>query len=409
MNIRSTSLFRLVLALCFLAALGLTASAQIAVKGETVYPMNGPAIKDGVVLIRDGKIEKVGPAKQVQIPADYKVVSAKVVTPGLIDSHSVVGLSGYLNAPGDQDQLDRSHPVQPELRAIDAYNGRERLIEYLRGYGVTVLHTGPAPGALVPGQTMVVKTSAETVDQGVLNPATMVCVTLGANGLADAGRAPGTRSKEIAMLRAELIRAREYAVKMSAPEDKRPPRDLKLDVLVRVLNREEPLLVTAHKANDMLSALRLAKEFNVRLVFDGAAEAHLIVKEIKDSGFPVILHATMLRTGGEAENASFETASILRNAGIPVAIQSGYEAYVPKTRVVLFEAAVAAANGLKFEEALATITIDAAKILGVADRVGSLEPGKDADVAMFDGDPFEYTSHAVGVIINGKIVSSSPR
>lgn len=409
MNIRSTSLFRLVLAFCFLAALGLTASAQIAVRGETVYPMNGLAIKDGVVLIRDGKIEKVGPAKQVSIPADYKVVSAKVVTPGLIDSHSVVGLSGYLNAPGDQDQLDRSASVQPELRAIDAYNGRERLIEYLRGYGVTVLHTGPAPGALVPGQTMVVKTSAETVEQGVLNPTSMVCVTLGANGLADAGRAPGTRSKEIAMLRAELIRAREYAAKMSVPEDRRPPRDLKLDVLVRVLNREEPLLVTAHRANDMLSALRLAKEFNIRLVFDGAAEAHLIVKDIKESGFPVILHATMLRSGGEAENASFETASILRNAGIPVAIQSGYEPYVPKTRVVLFEAAAAAANGLKFEEALATITIDAAKILGVADRVGSLEPGKDADVAMFDGDPFEYTSHAVGVIINGKIVSSSPR
>lgn len=409
MNIRSTSLFRLVLALCFLAALSLTASAQIAVKGETVYPMNGPAIKDGVVLIRDGKIEKVGPAKQVQIPADYKVVSARVVTPGLIDSHSVVGLSGYLNAPGDQDQLDRSASVQPELRAIDAYNGRERLIEYLRGYGVTLLHTGFSPGSLMPGQTMIVKTSAETVEQGVLNPASMVSVTLGANGLADAGRAPGTRAKQIAMLRTELIKAREYAAKMAAPEDKRPPRDLKLDVLVRVLNREEPLLVTAHRANDMLSALRLAKEFNLKLVFDGAAEAHLIVKDIKESGFPVILHATMLRSGGEAENASFETASILRAAGIPVAIQSGYEAYVPKTRVVLFEAAVAAANGLKFEEALATITIDAAKILGVADRVGSLEPGKDADVAMFDGDPFEYTSHAVGVIINGKIVSSSPR
>ena len=118
----------------------------------------------------------------------------------------------------------------------------------------------------------------------------------------------------------------------------------------------------------------------------------------------------MKRAGsGETENASFETAATLRKAGIPVALQSGYESYVPKTRVVLFEAGVASANGLTIPEALATITIDAARILGVADRIGSLEPGKDADLALFDGDPFEYTTHCIGVVIDGAVVANQPR
>jgi imidazolonepropionase-like amidohydrolase len=144
-------------------------------------------------------------------------------------------------------------------------------------------------------------------------------------------------------------------------------------------------------------------------VLDGAAEAYLLVDQIKAAGVPVILHPTMFRSRGEAKNLSFETAAKLRAAGIPVALQSGYEGYVPKTRVVLFEAAVAASNGLKFEEALATITIDAAKILGVDDRVGSIEAGKDADLALFDGDPFEYTSHCVGTVTDGRVVHDEPR
>jgi len=125
---------------------------------------------------------------------------------------------------------------------------------------------------------------------------------------------------------------------------------------------------------------------------------------------PVIVHPTMRRSGmGETENASFETAAKLRAAGIPVALQSGYESYVPKARVVLFEAGVAAANGLSLEDALATITIDAARILGIEERVGSLQPGRDGDVALFDGDPFEYTTHCIGTVVNGELVSREAR
>ena len=140
-------------------------------------------------------------------------------------------------------------------------------------------------------------------------------------------------------------------------------------------------------------------------MLDGAAEAYEVIDQIKDAKVPVIIHPTMYRAGGETENLSFETASKLLAAGIPVALQSGFESYVPKSRLVLFEAAIAAANGLSFDQALGTITIGAARILGIDDRVGSLEVGKDADVALYDGDPFEYTSHCTGVIIEGELVS----
>lgn len=397
------------LALSFAVA---TCFAQVAVRGETVYTMAGAPIKDGVVLFKQGKIEQVGPASQVKIPAGYQTLQAKVVTPGLVDAHSTVGLSGYLNQPQDQDQLETSAAIQPELRAIDAYDPRERLIEWVRSFGVTTMNTGHGPGALVSGQTMVVKTVGNSVEDAVIVPSAMVAASLGELGRAAQGKSPGTRGKEIAMLRTELIKAQEYSKKRAKPandnkEGKAPERDLKTETFVRVLQGELPLLITVHRARDIVSAIRLAKEFQFKLIIDGAAEAQLVLNEIKASGYPVILHPTMERSSGETENLSFETASKLQAAGIPFALQSGFEGYVPKTRVILFEAGVAAANGLTFEQALASVTIDAAKLIGVANRVGSLEPGKDGDVALYDGDPFEYTTHCIGVIVNGVVASTA--
>ncbi len=376
------------------------ACAQIAIQGDTVYTMAGAPIPNGVVLIRDGKIERVGSASQVPIPAGYKKLQAKVVTPGLVDAHSTLGLSGALNVPADQMQVERSSAMQPELRAIDAYNPREQLIEYVRRFGVTTIHAGHGPGILISGQTMIAKTAGNTVEEATIVPFAMVAATLGDGAReSGAGKSPGSRSKAAAMLRAELIKAQEF------PNKKEPGRDIHLETLGRVVKGEIPLLVTVHRADDILTAIRIAKEFHLKLVLDGAAEAHLVLDEIKASGYPVILHPTMFRAGGETENISFETASRLRAAGIPFALQSGYEGYVPKTRVILFEAAIAAANGLTFEQALSSITIDAARILGIDKRVGSLEPGKDADAALYDGDPFEYMSHCIGVVLNGAVVS----
>jgi imidazolonepropionase-like amidohydrolase len=384
----------------------------IAVHGATVYTAAGAVIPDGVVVIRDGKIASLGPASQVPIPAGIQTLTAKVVTPGLVDAHSTVGLTGYLNTPTTQDLLERSAAIQPELRAIDAYDPRERLIEWVRSFGVTTMNTGHGPGALVSGQTMVVKTVGNTADEAAILPEAMIAASLGEQGRAEQGKSPGTRGKELAMLRAEFIKAQEAMKKATKPADPAKPdtksaeRDLKTEALILVLKGDVPLLVTADRARDVISAIRLAKEFNLKLIIDSCAECDLILSEVKASGYPVILHATMKRASGETENISFETASKLKAAGIPFALQSGYEAYVPKTRVILWEAAIAAANGLSFDDALASITINAAKLIGVANRVGSLEVGKDGDVALYDGDPFEYTSHCVGTIINGKVVST---
>ncbi len=400
---------RVTLGLVAVVAVASIAEAQIAVRGEMVHTMAGPAIPDGIVLLRDGVIEQVGPSAEVAIPTGYRTLTAAVVTPGLIDAHSVVGLAGYLNQEDDQDMLDRSAPIQPELRALDAYDASERLVEWVRGFGVTTIHTGHAPGSVVSGQTMVVKTVGDTVDEAVIVPTAMVTASLTGAARGSEENVPGTRGRVVALLRAELTRAQDYLERRAAGDGGGPTPDLRLEALGRVLEGELPLLITAHRSRDIMTALRIAKEFELDIVLDGAAEAQFVLDEITQAGVPVIIHPTMYRATGETENLSFETAAKLREAGIPIALQSGFESYVPRTRVVLFEAAVAAAHGLRFEEALATITIDAARILGIDERVGSLEVGKDADLALYDADPFEYTSHCVGVLVDGVLVSEEVR
>jgi len=391
--------------ICFFFPAGFAVHAQIAIKGEKVYTMAGAVINNGVVLLRDGKIEKVGAG--LKIPSDYTVYEAKVVTPGLVDARSVVGLSGPLNIPTDQDQLEKSSPIQPDLRAVDAYNPDDTLIGYLRVNGVTTIHTGHGIGALVSGQTMVVKTKPGLIDAVTLVPTAMLAMTLGSQVQSNF-TSPGTKSKEIAMLRTELLKAQAYEKKLGSKDStKQPARDLSMEMLVKLMHGEVKALVSVNTAPDILSAIRLAKEFNLKLVIEGGAEAYRLIDKIKASGAEVIVHPTMARPYGEMANMTMENAAILTRAGIPVSIESGYEGYVPKTRVILFEAAVAAANELPYEEALKAITLNPARLLGLEKRIGSIEKGKDADIVLYDGDPFEYTTHVCKVIIDGKLVANN--
>ncbi len=390
-----------------------TASAQVAVQAELLYPMTGDLrpIEDGVVLCaKDGKIEKVGPAGAVAIPDGYRVLKAKVVTPGFIDAHATIGLSGILNLDRhDQEQLDKSAPIQPELRAIDAYNGRDPLVEWIRQLGITTVHTGHAPGALVAGQTMILKTNVPTItdpEKNTLRPFAMVASTLGPDGFGGKGQSPGSRAKSLAMLRETLLKAQSHLKKRKeAKENETPDPDLRLDALADVLEKKVPFLITARRHHDIAAALRLQKEFEFRLVLDGASEAYFLLDEIKEAEVPVLVHPTMARPYGENENMTFTLAAKLHAAGIPFAFQSGHEGYVPKTRVVHFEAALAVAYGLPWEQALAGCTAAAAELLGIADQVGSLRAGLDADLALFDGDPLETVTHCTGVIIDGVVVS----
>lgn len=388
------------------------AAQDIAVRAETLHTMEGRPIADGVVVIRGGKIVAVGPAASTAIPEGVEVLTAKVATPGLVDAHTVVGLSGYLNQPNDQDQLDGGAPVQPHLRAIDGYNPSEELVGWLRSLGVTTVHTGHGPGALVSGQTMVAKTWANTADSAAIVPRAMIAANLGPDAI-DRDKGPGTRPKQIALLRAALTAAKAGEAAKKDAKGGKPAEEgaEKLDAAVwkAVLRREVPLLVTANRSQDIMSALRLKKEFGIDIVIDGGAESYRLIDELREAGVTVILHPTMARHYGDLENASFTTAAKLADAGIPFALQSGFEAYVPKTRVVLWEAGWASANGLAPEVALRAITRDAAKAIGVGDRLGSLAVGKDGDVALFDGDPLEYASHVTGVVIDGRVASREVR
>ncbi|MCB1099909.1 MAG: amidohydrolase family protein [Verrucomicrobiae bacterium] len=402
---------KLSLLLTIVATTAIATAKDLAVLGGTVYTMAGAPITDGVVLVRDGKIAAVGKQGTVPIPDNAEQLTAAVVMPGIIDARTTVGLSGILNSPHDQEQLETSSPMQPELRAIDAYNGRDPLVKWLREFGITTVNTGHAPGALISGQTMILKTNTEEITaDSVIRPYAMLAGSLGADAMGDGG--PGTRAKAVAMLRADLLKAQDYVKKLEegkADTEKKPDRDLRKEAFAAVLQKKVPLAITVHRHQDIAAALRLAEEFDFNLILDGASEAHLMLDTIKAAGVSVLVHPTMQRAGGEAENMTMTMARQLHDAGIPFAFQSGYESYVPKVHVVLFEAAMAATYGLPKEDALAGITVNAAKLLGISERAGSLEAGKDADLALYDGDPLEFTSHCVGVVIDGNIVSREKR
>jgi imidazolonepropionase-like amidohydrolase len=376
--------------------------AQTAIKADIIYTAAGAAIRNGIILVKDGKIQQVGTG--ISIPEGYTILEAKAVTPGLVDARSVVGFSGALNIPTDQDQVERSSPIQPELRAIDAYNPEEKLVSYVRGWGVTTLHTGHGMGALISGQTMVAKTKAGTADNVVVIPEAMLAMTLGEG--VSGFTSPGTRAKQMAMLRTELLKAQTYAQKMAGKDtSKRPTFDLKMDMLAKLLSGKVKGLVYANKTNDIMNAIRLCREFGFKLVIEGAAEAYKLIEEIKAANAEVVLHATMARNGGDMVNMTRESAAILTAAGISVSIETGYEGYVPKTRVLLFEAAQAMVHGLPYEEAIKAVTINPAKLLGIDARVGSIAAGKDADLVLFNGDPLEYLTKVCYVMIEGEVVS----
>lgn len=403
-----------------LSSHALLAETILIVQAKKILTAAGKTIEDGTVVCVDGKIKAVGKTAEMNIPVDAKILKCEIVMPGMVDVRTCVGLSGILNIKQDSDQLESSSPLQPELRAIDAYNPREELVEYIRSFGVTTVHTGHAPGELISGQTLIAKTIGNTVEESLLIDGRAIAATLGEGSTKAGKQSPGTRGKQMAMLRALLIEAQEYKSKLAKQTEAKPDkekdtnkdkpsepisRNLKLEALVDVLAGKKALMITADRAQDIASAIRLANEFKIKLWLDSAADAHLMIPEIKAAAIAVLLHPSMARASGAKENLSFQTAAKLHAAGIPFAIQGGFEAYVPKVRVILFEAAVAAAHGLSFEAAIESITISPAKILGIQDRVGSIEVGKDADLALFDGDPFEYTTHCVGVVINGQLVS----
>jgi imidazolonepropionase-like amidohydrolase len=381
---------------------------RFAVFAGRIHTVSGETITDGAILVEKGKIIYVGPRDGITLRPDTPVVTAAVVTPGLIDAHTVVGASGSVNIPADQDQDERSDPNQAELRILDSFNPNEPFLQFIREQGVTVIHAMPGRVNAIAGQTGVFRTYGGTAEGMKLRFPAGLLVNLGeVPKQAYPGRLPSTRMGTAGLIRTALAQARAYGRKRAAAKDgeKRPPSNLKLEALRLALDRKVPVIFSAHRADDLATALRLAREFNLNATLTLATEAYLLPDTIAAAKVPVVVHPTMQRVSTmETFNSHLCNAAILADHHVPVTIGTAFEGYVPKTRVLRYEAAVAMVNGLGFDRTLRAITLDAARLLGIDDRYGSIAKGKVADLVLYDGDPFEHSTHVTHTIMDGRVV-----
>ncbi len=403
----------------------------IAIRGGRVLTMAGPPIANGTVLIQNGKIAAVG--ADVRVPANATVVDAagKIVMPGLVDAMTYFGLEGA-------DLNEASEAITPELNVLDGYTptGREfeagagtlRAREILSG-GVTTQYIAPADATLIGGQGAVVKTAAATFAQLVLREHAAVDFTLGnvpTRNFRGRQRSPSTRAMGIALMRQALVRAQEYRRRwddyQAKPDSVRsktapPARNLGNEVLVRLLRREIPARIQANTTADIRAAMRLAEEFGFDMILDSGSQAYEVANELAAKKIPVVLGpvAHPFVSGEEVPDrdeypAPDERAPArLSAAGVSFAIASfartfGALASGSTGRWLLQDANIAGGYGLADTDILRAITINPARILGVADRVGSIEPGKDADILVLDGRPFSVRTWVERVYVSGELV-----
>ncbi|HUH13834.1 MAG TPA: amidohydrolase family protein [Longimicrobiales bacterium] len=376
-----------------LAALLLAAPAAAqerpqAFTGARILPIAGAPIDNGVLVVQRGRITAVGPAGQVRVPGDAQVHDAtgKVIMPGLVDTHSHIG---------GGDGGDRSSPMHPSVRILDALDARDDGIQRAQAGGITTANVMPGSGHLMSGQTAYIKLrDAGTIDELLYceNPLTDICGGMKmANGTNPRGEPPfpGTRAKAAAIVRERYVKAQEYRAKLRTAGDdvaKRPARDLELEGLVEVLDGRRVVHHHTHRHDDILTALRLAEEFGFRLVLQHVSEAWKVADQIAAAGVPasiIVLDAP----GGklEAMEISNQNGAALERAGALVGFHT--DDYITDSRLFLRSAALAVRTGMSRDAALYAMTLAGARMLDLEERVGSLETGKDADFILLSGDP----------------------
>lgn len=382
---------------------------MILIKNGKVYTMADKVYDKGDILIENGRIVAVG--EGLEAPADAEVldVEGRMVMPGMIDAHCHLGMwedaIGFEGADGNE-AVD---PVTPQLRAIDSINPMDRTFEEAREGGITTVCTGPGSANVIGGTFATIKTYGNRIDDMIVQEPAAMKIAFGENPkrvYSERKASPTTRMATAAILREQLFKARAYNEKLQRSKqdpDKKPEFDMKMEALIKVINREIPLKAHAHRADDIFTALRIAKEFDVDITLDHCTEGHLIADQLAREGRYVINgpHLTE-RSKHELKNKTFKTPAELSRAGIKFSITTDHPVipiqYLPVC------AGLAARDGLDELEALKAITINAAEILGLKDRLGSLEKGKDADIVIFDGHPFELTGQTYMVLIDGKVV-----
>lgn len=378
----------------------------------TIHPVDGPDIPQGFVAFSEGKITAVGPMDQMPTGLTgetYDLMGAHVC-PGFIDAHCHLGLFGNAVGFEAEDGNESTDPVTPHLRALDAVNPLDRYFSEARAAGVTTVLTSPGSANPVSGQGVIIKTDGRWVDEMILSAPACMKFALGENPKSvynDRKEGPVTRMATAALIREILFKASEYQVKKQVsevdPEDEGPEYDAKLEALLPVLNREVPAHFHAHRADDIATALRISKEFNLKPVIVHATEGHLIRELLEQEQVPVITGPCLTdRSKPELAGMTLENPAVLSKVTL-TAICTDH----PETPVQYLPlcAAMAVRGGMSEKDALAAITLNAAKILGVEDRVGSITPGKDADLAIFSVHPFDWRNRGPEqVYLNGKQV-----
>lgn len=364
----------------------------------------------GDIAFEDGKIKAVGESLSFA-DAEEIDVSGMTVIPGIVDPHCHIGMFEDGMGFEGNDGNEMSNPSTPELQAIDAINPFDRCFDEAMRGGVTTCVTGPGSANVVGGQFVAIKTHGKDVESMVLRFPVGMKAAFGENPkrVYHSQKTIYTRMQIAAALRKTLTKAVEYDKKIAAAGDdptKLPEKDLSMEAMLPVIRRELPLKIHAHRADDILTALRIAREFNIRITLDHCTEGYLITdllkQGIEDTGAGVIIGPLLSdRSKIELRNQSFKAPAKLFEEGIEFAMMTDHPV-IPEQYLPLC-AGIAVREGLPKYEALRSITINAAKITGISDRVGSLKVGKDADIAVFDGDPLEVYTHCVMTVINGEI------
>ena len=420
------NLLRIPLGIVFAVAIIMLINAAqeeiVAIKGGKILTVTQGTIDEGIIIIKGSKIEAVG--KDIKIPTEAKIIDAqgKWIMPGLIDAHTHVGIS-------PRDYNETYDPVSPQIRITDGFYpfgrafegkpGKPRLIEMLEG-GVTTCYITPHSNQVISGQGAVVKSAGDNLDEMIIKDPAGIKMAFGEDPkrtFGDKKKMPSTRMGVAAVLRTALIKAQRY---METWENynkgelkKKPKVDLGMEALAKLLRKEIPARVHCHRRDDILTAIRIAEEFGFDLVLDHCTSGYLVADEIAKRKIAAVLGpiTALPYLDYESSDINEQNAALLHKAGVKIAFASDSHGrsssgiFTPTTgKFLAIDAAFAGAYGMPDEAILKALTINAAEILGVADRIGSLEPGKDADIIILDGHPLSIKTWTEKVFINGKLV-----
>lgn len=399
-----TLLYSLLLAVWLSASVCQAQPEPHVFRGATILPVTGDPIENGVLVVENGTIQAVGAEGEVDVPsgAVEHDASGKTIMPGLVDTHSHVGqVSGG----------DRSSALNPSVRALDAINVRSPSLERARAGGITTVNIMPGSGHLMSGQTAYLKLrDGGSIDDLLFceNPTTDVCggmkMANGTNSIRDDAGFPGTRAKSAAMVRELFTKAQAYQEKTEdADPEKRPDRDLGMEALIEVMEGERRVHFHTHRADDILTALRLSNEFGFTVVLHHVSEGWKVADEIAAEGVPASI-IVLDSPGGklEADELHYRTGRALEEAGAEVAYHT--DDYVTDSRLFLRSGAFGIRAGMSRQAALEAMTLAGAKMMGLENRLGSLEEGKDADFVVLSGDPFSIYTDVLETWVEGEKV-----